>query len=44
MRLLVLLSAIAMPVVAWLSQRGVFGPDNVGGMKQAIQRIHEATA
>ena len=26
MRLLVLLSAIAMPVVAWLSQRGVFGP------------------
>lgn len=28
MRLLVLLSAIAMPVVAWLSQRGVFGPDN----------------
>ena len=28
MRLLVLLSSIAMPVVAYLSQRGVFGPDN----------------
>ena len=28
MRLLVLLFSIAMPVVAWLSQRGVFGPDN----------------
>ncbi|MDH5824792.1 hypothetical protein QFW77_17625 [Luteimonas sp. RD2P54] len=27
MRLLVLLSAIAMPLVAWLSQRGMFGPD-----------------
>lgn len=28
MRLLVLLASIAMPVVAWLSQRGAFGPDN----------------
>jgi hypothetical protein len=28
MRLLVLLFSIAMPVVAWFSQRGVFGPDN----------------
>ena len=28
MRLLVLLFSIGMPVVAWLSQRGVFGPDN----------------
>ncbi|WP_240097387.1 hypothetical protein [Thermomonas flagellata] len=28
MRLLVLLTAIAMPVVAWLSQTGAFGPDN----------------
>ena len=28
MRLLVLLGSIAMPVVAYLSQRGVFGPDN----------------
>lgn len=28
MRLLVLLSALAMPIVAWLSQAGVFGPDN----------------
>ena len=28
MRLLVLLTAIAMPVVAWLSNRGTFGPDN----------------
>ena len=28
MRLLVLLFSVAMPVVAWLSQRGVFGPDN----------------
>lgn len=27
MRLLVLLCAIAMPVIAWLSQTGVFGPD-----------------
>jgi hypothetical protein len=28
MRLLVLLFALAMPVVAWLSQAGAFGPDN----------------
>src|SRR5688500_12802002 len=28
MRLLVLLMSLAMPVVAYLSQRGVFGPDN----------------
>ncbi|QSX78854.1 hypothetical protein [Agrilutibacter solisilvae] len=28
MRLLVVLSSLAMPAVAWLSQRGVFGPDN----------------
>jgi hypothetical protein len=28
MRLLVLLAAIAMPVVAWLSNTGTFGPDN----------------
>src|SRR3546814_15927185 len=28
MRLLVLLTAIAMPVVAWLSNTGAFGPDN----------------
>lgn len=28
MRLLVLLFSILMPVVAWLSQRGMFGPDN----------------
>jgi len=28
MRLLVLLAAIAMPVVAWLSNTGAFGPDN----------------
>jgi hypothetical protein len=28
MRLLVLLAALAMPVIAWLSNRGVFGPDN----------------
>ena len=28
MRLLVLLFSIAMPLVAWFSQRGVFGPDN----------------
>ena len=28
MRLLVLLMSLAMPVVAFLSQRGVFGPDN----------------
>lgn len=28
MRLLVLLSALAMPVVSWFAQRGVFGPDN----------------
>jgi hypothetical protein len=28
MRLLVLLTAIAMPVVAWLSNSGSFGPDN----------------
>lgn len=28
MRLLVLLFALAMPVVSWLSQSGVFGPDN----------------
>lgn len=28
MRILVLLAALAMPVVAFLSQRGVFGPDN----------------
>jgi hypothetical protein len=28
MRALVLLSALSMPAVAWLSQRGVFGPSN----------------
>jgi hypothetical protein len=28
MRYIVLLSALAMPVIAFLSQRGVFGPDN----------------
>ena len=28
MRLLVLLLSLAMPLVAWLSQRGIFGPDN----------------
>jgi hypothetical protein len=28
MRLLVLIAAIAMPVVAWLSNAGAFGPDN----------------
>src|SRR3546814_11196723 len=28
MRLLVLLTALAMPVVAWLSNTGAFGPDN----------------
>lgn len=28
MRILVLLFALAMPVVSWLSQSGVFGPDN----------------
>ena len=28
MRILVLLAAIAMPVVAWLSNSGTFGPDN----------------
>ena len=28
MRLMVLLFALAMPVVAWLSQSGAFGPDN----------------
>lgn len=28
MRLLVLIAAVAMPVVAWLSNAGVFGPDN----------------
>ena len=28
MRILVLLSALAMPVVAYFAQRGVFGPDN----------------
>ncbi|KRA16256.1 hypothetical protein [Lysobacter sp. Root604] len=28
MRLLVLLSALSMPLVAWWSQRGAFGPDN----------------
>ncbi len=28
MRLLVLLFALSMPIVAWISQRGVFGPDN----------------
>lgn len=28
MRLLVLLCALAMPIVAWFSQRGAFGPDN----------------
>ena len=27
-RALVLLAALSMPVVAWLAQRGVFGPDN----------------
>ena len=27
MRLLVLLCALAMPIVAWLSQTGAFGPD-----------------
>ena len=28
MRLLVLLFAIAMPIVGWLSNNGTFGPDN----------------
>ncbi len=28
MRILVLLFALAMPVVSWLSQSGAFGPDN----------------
>lgn len=28
MRLLVLLTALAMPIVAWLSNTGMFGPDN----------------
>ena len=28
MRVLVLLSSLAMPLVAWFSQRGAFGPDN----------------
>jgi hypothetical protein len=28
MRLIVLLAALAMPLVAWLSNNGVFGPDN----------------
>ena len=28
MRLLVLLSALLMPLVAWFSQRGAFGPTN----------------
>ena len=28
MRILVLLFAIAMPIVAWLSNNGSFGPDN----------------
>lgn len=28
MRVVVLLAALAMPVVAWLAQRGTFGPDN----------------
>lgn len=28
MRLLVLLAALSMPIVAWFSQRGAFGPDN----------------
>ena len=28
MRLLVLLFALAMPLVSWLSQTGAFGPDN----------------
>ena len=28
MRLLVLLCAIAMPIVAWFSQAGAFGPTN----------------
>ena len=28
MRILLLLSALAMPVIAWLSNTGVFGPDN----------------
>lgn len=28
MRLIVLLAALAMPLVAWLSSNGVFGPDN----------------
>ena len=28
MRLLVLLAALAMPAVAWLSNTGSFGPDN----------------
>ena len=27
MRLLVLLTALAMPIVAWLSNTGAFGPD-----------------
>ena len=27
-QVLVLLAALAMPLVAWASQRGVFGPDN----------------
>ena len=28
MRLLVLLAAVAMPVIAWLTSNGTFGPDN----------------
>ncbi|WP_431258124.1 hypothetical protein ACQ86G_26810 [Roseateles chitinivorans] len=28
LQILVILSALAMPLVAWASQRGVFGPDN----------------
>ena len=28
MRLLVLLAAIAMPIVGWLTNSGTFGPDN----------------
>src|SRR5690606_41348101 len=28
MRLLVLLATLAMPIVSWISQMGLFGPDN----------------
>ena len=51
MRLLVLLSAIAMLVVAWLSQRGVFGPETravvsepIGGIGAAWQKVPESSA